>query len=61
MRKIAEKLNRIGKAKIEKDGKSEEYIVFSSGLLPCDEEIHKETLEHDLRISPRILPYLYGR
>lgn len=48
MRKIAEKLNRIGKAKIEKDEKSEEYIVFSSGLLPCDEEIHKETLEHDL-------------
>lgn len=48
MRKIAEKLNRIGKAKVEKDGKGEEYIIFSSGLLPCDEEIHKKTLERDL-------------
>ena len=48
MRKIAEKLNRIGKAKVEKDGKGEEYIIFSSGFLPCDEEIHRKTLERDL-------------
>lgn len=48
MRKIAEKLNRIGKAKIERNGKGEEYIIFSSGLLPCDEEIHREALERDL-------------
>lgn len=46
--KIAEKMEAIGKAKVEKDGKGKEYIVFDSDLLQCAQEVHVETLERDL-------------
>lgn len=48
MRKIAEKMKAIGKVKVEKDGKGNEYIVFDSDLLQCTQEVHAETLERDL-------------